>query len=300
MSYPKYYNMSYPKRGFHLIFAHEFYDNDIEGMKDVETRLGTEADIRALVAAYSHLGFTNIVFKDKSVAAIKLILDYYANYNHDDHDCLAVTVMTHGNEKHELYARDASFPLDEMWMPFQADRCPSLAGKPKLFVFQACKGRKKNPGVELITDDTNRVIIPTQDDFSLVFSTWQGDVSYRNIVTGAIYIQSLCSVILEDVENDWATILELAKIRTTQEFNKYWPNCTQCPNSLTSLNGKVMFRNKKTQISSSASGSILSQEDEKGFILAFGRCRLDSFQKTFPPKPEKVNNKEGRRNNTWV
>jgi Caspase domain len=112
------YNMDYPKRGFHLIFAHEFYD-EIDGMM-VPRRKGTETDIKSLTEAYSLLGFKNKIFKDQSSTEIKKILDYYASYDHNDHDCLAVTVMTHGNEKYELCARDSHFPVDEMWKPFQA------------------------------------------------------------------------------------------------------------------------------------------------------------------------------------
>ena len=37
-----------------------------------------------------------------------------------------------------------------MWQPFTADRCPSLAGKPKLFFIQACQGNRMDKGVEVM------------------------------------------------------------------------------------------------------------------------------------------------------
>jgi len=44
--------------------------------------------------------------------------------------------MSHG-EKGILSGRDDSqYKVEELWEPFTADRCPSLAGKPKLFFIQ--------------------------------------------------------------------------------------------------------------------------------------------------------------------
>ena len=39
--------------------------------------------------------------------------------------------------------------LTQVWQPFTADRCPSLAGKPKLFFIQACQGNRMDKGVEV-------------------------------------------------------------------------------------------------------------------------------------------------------
>ena len=40
--------------------------------------------------------------------------------------------------------------LTQVWQPFTADRCPSLAGKPKLFFIQACQGNRMDKGVEVM------------------------------------------------------------------------------------------------------------------------------------------------------
>ena len=274
------YRMDYPKRGFHLIFAQELFDNEIKGLELLESRDGTEADVVSLIEAYTQLGFKNKVFLNKGLAALMQILAYYACYNHAEHDCIAVTILTHGNTN-ELYARDASFPIDELWKPFYADNCPSLAGKPKLFVFQACKGNRVNPGVKLLrADSLSKVIIPTQDDFILAFSTWQGDVSYRDSEMGSIYIQALCEVILADIrrEKDWVTILENAKRKTKEIFNRRWPQATQCPNNQSSLNGKVWFSKKKTYcIYVAADPETAVSENDEEFFNAFSRLSINLF-----------------------
>ena len=57
--------------------------------------------------------------------------------NHSLSDCLLVAVLTHG-AKGELYAYDHTYESDKLWMNFTADKCPSLAGKPKIFIVQVC------------------------------------------------------------------------------------------------------------------------------------------------------------------
>jgi len=56
--------------------------------------------------------------------------------DHSDADCVTVTVMSHGTDNGFLYARDVQYPVDTLWNPFNAENCPSLAGKPKLFFVQ--------------------------------------------------------------------------------------------------------------------------------------------------------------------
>jgi caspase-like apoptosis-related cysteine protease len=57
--------------------------------------------------------------------------------DHSDADCIAVIVMTHG-ESGMLAPRDSNimYNVDLLWQPFTADKCPTLAGKPKLFFIQ--------------------------------------------------------------------------------------------------------------------------------------------------------------------
>lgn len=62
-----------------------------------------------------------------------------AEEDHSDADCIAVIVLTHGEENGLLVPRDSSifYSVDILWKPFTADKCPTLAGKPKLFFIQA-------------------------------------------------------------------------------------------------------------------------------------------------------------------
>ena len=59
--------------------------------------------------------------------------------NHKDEDCILIAVLTHGKNdsgKDKLYAHDFEYDVDTIWSYFTADMCPSLAGKPKIFIIQ--------------------------------------------------------------------------------------------------------------------------------------------------------------------
>ena len=56
--------------------------------------------------------------------------------DHSDADCLLMTVLTHGEMSKFLYAQDSLYNVEDLWLPFTADKCLSLAGKPKIFIIQ--------------------------------------------------------------------------------------------------------------------------------------------------------------------
>jgi caspase 7 len=105
--------------------------------------------------------------------------------NHSNSDCIAFIIMTHGEEGDILHAKDRSYKLDDMICnKLTADKCPSLAGKPKLFFIQACKGKKYDPGSTLLSTDSPHAsdsyrqhfeyTIPNEADFFIAFSSAPG------------------------------------------------------------------------------------------------------------------------------
>jgi len=53
--------------------------------------------------------------------------------DHGDCDCIAVAVLTHGDDG-QLYGIDNIVAIDNFIGPIK--KCASLAGKPKIFIFQ--------------------------------------------------------------------------------------------------------------------------------------------------------------------
>ena len=57
-----------------------------------------------------------------------------AETNHSDHDCIFIAVLSHG-ELGILYASDHAYKPDRLWTHFNAEKCPTLAGK--FFVYHS-------------------------------------------------------------------------------------------------------------------------------------------------------------------
>jgi len=68
--------------------------------------------------------------------ASSFVIFSVAAEDHSDADCLLVTVLTHGERSQFLHAQDSLYSVDNLWLPFTADKCMSLAGKPKIFIIQ--------------------------------------------------------------------------------------------------------------------------------------------------------------------
>lgn len=139
------YNMNHAKRGMAVIFNHEFFLN--KG----KARLGTNADCELLERTLKKKQFEVSVHRDLSSTEILKEVERIAKLDHTDSDCIVIVILTHGGQA-EISASDAYYKLDAVTSRFTADRCPSLAGKPKIFVVQACRGGKRDSGILLPKD----------------------------------------------------------------------------------------------------------------------------------------------------
>ena len=59
-----------------------------------------------------------------------------------DHPSVVLVFMSHGNER-GIYGIDSEIvEVEEIKEMFSGKNCPQLAGKPKIMIFQACRGGK--------------------------------------------------------------------------------------------------------------------------------------------------------------
>ncbi|XP_046400295.1 caspase-1-like [Ischnura elegans] len=204
------YSMQHRRRGVALIFNHENFEES-----GLRRREGADKDGDALRGLLEMLSFEVRYHKDRTVAELKKILRDVSMEDHSDADCLFVAVMTHGEQGDLLHAKDNPIKGDEIWRPFTADKVISLAGKPKIFLVQACRGNAVEEGVWVAdaldsfpADAT--IQIPTRADFLFAHSTLEGYYSWRNPEEGSWFVQDFCKMMRQHCRRkDLLTIMTL-------------------------------------------------------------------------------------------
>lgn len=116
-------------------------------------------------------------------------------------------VLTHGAQPDKLQGSDGRMTtVEHLMTEFLPNNCRALRRKPKVFIFQSCRGEERPTTAQ--PADANRPdacfdsalvrsTFPEEADFVLAFSTPPGYVAYRNADNGSIYIQTLVKVIRE-------------------------------------------------------------------------------------------------------
>merc|ERR550539_269542 len=191
--------MSHKRRGIALILNHKNFESRL-GLK---IRNGTDADKENLRTTLRELEFEVHAYDDLAFKDIEKILDQLSEkISHQDSDCLLIAALSHG-EGGILYASDQAYKSDRLWSQFVGDKCPSLAGKPKIFFIQACQGDQLESGVQLkrrTEMDSNGISykIPAHADFLIAYSTVPGFYSWRNTTSGSWFVQALCNVFRQE------------------------------------------------------------------------------------------------------
>ncbi|XP_014208798.1 caspase-1-like [Copidosoma floridanum] len=224
--YATHYNMNHGKRGLAIIFNHEFFN-----VSHLKPRCGTNIDCENLTNTLKSLGFDVNDFHNYTHKDIHKYLEKVSEMDHSQHDCLIVAVLSHG-ELGLLYAHDSPYKADSIWSYFTSDRCPTLAGKPKLFFIQACQGDRLDGGITLKerteTDGLSPTVtfrIPTHADFLIAYSTVPGFYSWRNTTRGSWFMQALCLELKENgTRYDILTLLTFVCQRVAIDFESNTPD----------------------------------------------------------------------------
>ncbi|XP_075217418.1 caspase drICE-like isoform X2 [Lycorma delicatula] len=220
------YKMDHKRRGRAMIFNHLKFNSPQK-----KERKGTEYDIKTLMKTLIFLNFEVTIHDDLTYEQIDYYVTEVSKEDHSDCDCLLVVILTHGNEDF-IEAKDRPYKFNDIWMKFSADKCQSLACKPKLFFLQACKGVKADDSVtvryynkpvsQTQADSVCTFTIPTLADFLIVSSTIHGFKAWRTKNKGSCFIQALCEELKEHCYNhDILTILTfvLKKVAVDYEIH---------------------------------------------------------------------------------
>ncbi|XP_039308890.1 caspase-1-like isoform X2 [Solenopsis invicta] len=231
------YNMNHKNRGKCIIFNHEEFD-----LSEFAKREGSTYDTLRLQNTFQYLDFDVEIYENLTYNQIMDVIE-------KDDDMLV--------------AKNTIYESEMLWKPFTADKCVTLAGKPKLFFIQACRGNKTDSGILLThrrvipnmkmnsgTDTLSSYTIPTHADFLIAHSSVQGFVNWRDLSTGTWYIQSLCDVLDEHgTEMELMNMLTITAQKVATNFvsvhdNYVLHNKKQIPSVTSMLTRLVYFPQK--------------------------------------------------------
>lgn len=209
------YNMRHQQRGLCVVFEHQQF-------KYEEERVGSDKDVARIAVTFRRLGFTVELHRDLEMIDLMTELRRLAERDSHRHsDCLVVFCLTHGKPG-KLCAMDMSYPANKLWEEFTADRCPELAGKPKLFFVAACRGKRRERGVRF-TWKTGRTradsavrsnggyLMPAHADILLAHSSADGFYSFREEDAGTWWVQVVCEV-FEERAAEWEVTRMLTEV----------------------------------------------------------------------------------------
>ncbi|KAM8972381.1 caspase-7-like [Pelodytes ibericus] len=206
--------MSRVIRGRAVIIAMtEFHSRTGGGVEALEQRKGVKRDTKRLFKALSLLGYKVTLHVDVSVSEIREIYKEESKLPHGE--CFISILSSHGQEGmiYDFYGEPVF--LKELYNILH----PALAGIPKLFFIQACRGTEKDEGVELETDSascepdafSHGWYLPS--DTGVMFASSEGYVAFQN-PAGSVFLQTLCNI-MEGEEQE----LELNQIFTRISYH---------------------------------------------------------------------------------
>ncbi|XP_004419595.1 PREDICTED: caspase-14-like [Ceratotherium simum simum] len=118
----------------------------------------------------------------------------------DEIGCCLVTLMSHGEKGFIKMKDDERVSLEDIFEMFNNKNCPALQEKPKIFIIQACRGERRDNGVE--TDDepmdfddiSEKRRLPTFSDYFIIYPTQADHVALRHPRTGSVMIEAMTEV----------------------------------------------------------------------------------------------------------
>ncbi|XP_068557774.1 caspase-8-like [Cebidichthys violaceus] len=250
-----YYALIHKPRGLCVVINNEDFLGSVLGK-----RKGTQEDVEALRTVFSRLGFTVLVHNNLTAEAMRQELQKLGSRNFLDEDALVVCVLSHGELECVFGSDEQKVFIKELTRPFTSCGAPTLAGKPKLFFIQACQGSGYQRGAvpcppmpkqeqvvrESLEEDAGPVngeTVPWEADFLLGMATVPECKSFRNVFTGSIYIQQLCSQLMRSAESSEKDDILTVLTRVNREVGKGdYLNFKQMPQPKYTLTKKLVLK----------------------------------------------------------
>ncbi|NWU41547.1 CASP8 protein, partial [Hylia prasina] len=238
----KIYKMRNIPHGYCLILNNYIFKNPRYN------REGTLQDGEAVKRVFTWLQFEAVEYMNLEGKQIYDTVKEYSKKNHRNMDCFVCFIFSHGEKGKIKGVDDQCVNIEDLVSCFTGTNCPSLAGKPKVFIIQACQGSVPHPSVAIEPDSSGHLevdaspltSIPDKADILIGMATVEDCLSFRSRKTGSVYIQSLC----EKMEQLCPLRVDLTAILTevnNEVAGKVLEGCKQMPKITSTLLKRLIF-----------------------------------------------------------
>ncbi|XP_075954701.1 caspase-7-like isoform X2 [Anarhichas minor] len=212
----KLYELNSKPTGLCVIINNE----NFKDRKEKKKRSGTNKDAD-LAEVFSWLGFRALMCKDQTKDQMERALKCFAShsdlaqlreFNVEEWsgsgftplqeaprhgDAFVCCILSHGGKGVVFGVDDQPLSIKTITGTFKPTAQPTLTGKPKVFLIQACQGGQTQRRVSLEADDSPSPSIPEDADVLVAVASVEDFQSYRHVINGSWFVQSLCQQLKE-------------------------------------------------------------------------------------------------------
>ncbi|GLV44507.1 Death regulator Nedd2-like caspase [Carabus blaptoides fortunei] len=188
--------------------------NNMEFINNIQSfRNGAQVDEENLKDLFKQMGFNISTYRNQTYLDMKRTIKDFSSASTNPvikrADCLVIAIMSHGEEgdtkeSSQVVASDGKhLPVSWILDQFNNFNCPEFQNKPKIFIFQICRGSNLHCGISVQKrtqqdgmNSTPGYRLRGMTDMLIAYSTLPGDKSYRDIHRGTWYIQLICQVFM--------------------------------------------------------------------------------------------------------
>ena len=224
-----------PKRGQCIIIN----NSDFHGWPNEERRDEPENDNTDLRLLFEKLNFLVDVRRNCKAHEIEALFEEYSQMSHT-HSCLFIIIMSHGRNRHEILTYDNELiSTKEIAAKFSDKRCPSLAGKPKVFLVQTCKGKYFPDNIKGPANVQCEAALPS--DTLIVHSMVEGTLPICNF-HGTWYVREFIKAAEEYGEDEHLVDILTIVNKLISESAMGAPGFIQTPEMINSLSKKFYLK----------------------------------------------------------
>ena len=157
-------------------------------------REGSEKDVLNLTATFEYLNLKTEVKENLTHNEFMKAIDKFKEQlDKSDSDMCVVCIMSHGDEETIKSSDNCSIIIQNHIVGrFSNSSCKSMNGRPKVFLFQTCRGHEESNSVTVKSAETFTVP-PDLDDLLMAFSTIPHYVAHK-LMVGSPFIRIFCEV----------------------------------------------------------------------------------------------------------